>query len=107
MGTWEDITNACNFGYYQGTVGFAYKNNSLRMVVFSIVVPDNVRNQSVVATIGQLPGNLPKYTVLGTASHATAGVSVDMNTSSGANIRSSHSINTYIEAPKYFGVLLY
>lgn len=85
-----------------------YKNISLRIVCFRIAITANVSNQSVIATIGDLPENSIPVIIVGACTHETEGVSVDMRMGSyRGDIISSHTKNVQISNPRYTGIILF
>lgn len=107
---WEDITEKCNFGYYTSAAGNTgvYKNISLRIVCFRIALTASVSNQSVIATIGELPKNSHPIMLVGSCTHETEGVSVDMRMGDDyGDIISSHTKNVQISNPRYTGIILF
>lgn len=104
IGSWEDITGSCNFGYVPDSWGNVYKNIKLRMVVFYIGA-NSVNNQSPILGIGQLPGDAT-VKVIGIASCSTSGVSVDIKNDRYI-VRSSHSQDGPILDPRYLGIALF
>ena len=106
---WEDITNECNFGYYDAMnpLGTSvYKNIQLKITCFRIALDTSINNQSIIATIADFPMNSSPIMIVGSCSHETSGISVDirMNTDTG-DIISSHSSNTQIVNPRYSGII--
>jgi len=85
-----------------------YKNISLKIVCFRIALTANVSNQSVIATIGELPKNSHPIMLVGSCTHETEGVSVDMRMGDDyGDIISSHTKNVQISNPRYTGIILF
>lgn len=85
-----------------------YKNISLKIVCFRIALTANVSNQSVIATIADFPENSHPIMLIGSCTHETEGVSVDMRMADDyGDIISSHSKNVQISNPRYTGIILF
>ena len=85
-------------------VNVVYLNRQLRLIAFNVSPNGIVANQASVVQFGSMPYTNARLLV-GSVSHATSGVSVDLKCTSIGRIISSHSSNVSIIQPRYSGLV--
>lgn len=83
----------------------AYVNRHLRLIAFYICGNGSVANQHDIVQFSVSTSNA--LILIGSVSHETSGVSVDISCTSSGKLISSHSKATSISQPRYSGLVAY